>query len=90
MEQQYEANRQEAGMENGESSMSSSNSSNVTKFGAIIDYEKKMQIIGDLRVTERTVRRPRAPPGTGIRTRRKEPIVDVKIDLDETGPTIGG
>jgi hypothetical protein len=58
----------------------------MAKFGAIAHFEKRMQILGEVKVESRTARRPRAPPGTGLRTRRKDYIVDEKIDLDETGP----
>ena len=60
------------------------------RFGAIPDFEKKMRILGDVSVIVSTVRRPRGPPATGIRTRRKEYEIDAKIDLDETGPTYAG
>ncbi len=78
--EQNMANR-EINPENSDNSQTTS-SSNSSRFGAIANFNKKMEILGEVRLQDRTVRRPRIPPGAGRRTRRKEPVVDANIDLD--------
>lgn len=81
MEQQLAAER-EINPEQSDNSQSTSSNSNLSRFGAIANFNKKMEILGEVKLQDRTVRRPRAPPGAGRRTRRKDPVVDANIDLD--------
>jgi hypothetical protein len=68
---------------------SSNASSHSSRSGLIANFDRKMEIVGEVKIQDRTVRRPRAPPGTGRRTRRKGPIIDEKIDIEEVVPSMG-
>lgn len=64
-------------------------STDSSRFGAITNFSKKLDILGQSVIVDRTVRRPRPPPASGRRTRRKgESVLDIKIDLDQTDTSI--
>jgi hypothetical protein len=82
---------QEINPEQGDNSQTNStNSSNSTRFGAIANLNKKLDILGlSATVPDRTVRRPRPAPASGRPTRRKgDSVRDLKINLDETAATL--